>query len=68
MVDNNNDEFVGRLKPLTFLIFMVISILIARVGYLQVYDGEYYGKLADGNRIRIWLRAELFLIATDNCS
>ncbi len=53
MVDNNNDEFVGRLKPLTFLIFMVISILIARVGYLQVYDGEYYGKLADGNRIRI---------------
>lgn len=53
MVDNNNDEFIGRLKPLTFMIFMVISILIARVGYLQVYDGEYYGKLADGNRIRI---------------
>ena len=55
MVDNNNnnDEFIGRLKPLTFIIFMVISILIARVGYLQVYDGEYYSKLADGNRIRI---------------
>lgn len=53
MVDNNNDEYVGRLKPLAFMIFMVISILIARVGYLQVYDGEYYAKLADGNRIRI---------------
>ena len=55
MVDNNNnnDEYVGRLKPLAFIIFMVISILIARVGYLQVYDGEYYSKLADGNRIRI---------------
>ena len=55
MVDNNNnnDEFIGRLKPLAFMIFMVISILIARVGYLQVYDGEYYAKLADGNRIRI---------------
>ena len=53
MVDNNNDEYVGRLKPLAFIIFMVISVLIARVGYLQVYDGEYYAKLADGNRIRI---------------
>ena len=55
MVDNNNnnDEYIGRLKPLAFIIFMVISILIARVGYLQVYDGEYYSKLADGNRIRI---------------
>ena len=55
MIDNsnNNDEFIGRLKPLAFLIVMVISILIARVGYLQVYDGEYYAKLADGNRIRI---------------
>ncbi|MBO4780076.1 MAG: penicillin-binding protein 2, partial [Selenomonadaceae bacterium] len=31
----------------------VIAILIARVGYLQIYDGEYYAHLADGNRIRI---------------
>ncbi|MBR3050962.1 MAG: hypothetical protein IKG61_05880, partial [Selenomonadaceae bacterium] len=32
---------------------MIIAILIARVCYLQIYDGEYYAHLADGNRIRI---------------
>ena len=51
--NNNNDEYIGRLKPLAFMVVMVIVILIARVGYLQVYDGEYYATLADGNRIRI---------------
>ena len=55
MINNNdnNDEYIGRLKPLAFMMILVIGILIARVGYLQVYDGEYYAKLADGNRIRI---------------
>ena len=55
MIENNsnNDEYIGRLKPLAVMVVMVIVILIARVGYLQVYDGEYYAKLADGNRIRI---------------
>lgn len=55
MIDNNNnnDEYIGRLKPLAFLITLVIAVLIGRVGYLQVYDGEYYSRLADGNRIRI---------------
>ena len=54
MIDNNNnEEYINRLKPLAFMVVMVIGILIARVGYLQVYDGEYYAKLADGNRIRI---------------
>ena len=51
--NNNNDEYIGRLKPLAFLITLVIAVLIGRVGYLQVYDGEYYSRLADGNRIRI---------------
>ncbi|MBR1859247.1 MAG: penicillin-binding protein 2 [Selenomonadaceae bacterium] len=50
---NNNDEYIGRIKPLAFMITLVIGVLIARIGYLQVYDGEYYSKLADGNRIRI---------------
>ena len=51
--NNNDDEYIGRLKPLAFLMTLVIVILIARVGYLQIYDGEYYSRLADGNRIRI---------------
>lgn len=51
MVGTN--EFDGRLKILGMLILLVIAILIARIGYLQIYDGEYYAGLADGNRIRL---------------
>ena len=46
------NDFEGRLKVLGGLIVLVIAILIGRIGYLQVYDGEYYSRLADGNRIR----------------
>ena len=55
MIDNSNngEEYIGRLKVLAALSTLVILILIARVGYLQIYDGEYYAHLADGNRIRI---------------
>ncbi len=48
-----NDLFEGRVKALGMLSMFVISILVARVGYLQIYDGEHYARLADGNRIRI---------------
>lgn len=54
MIDNNNgEEYIGRLKSIAAFVIFVIAILIARVGYLQLYDGEYYAHLADGNRIRI---------------
>ncbi|MBQ7478002.1 MAG: penicillin-binding protein 2 [Selenomonadaceae bacterium] len=48
-----NEEYEGRIKALGIMVVMVIAILMARVGYLQVFDGEYYASLADGNRIRI---------------
>lgn len=32
---------------------LVIAVLIGRAAYLQIYQGEYYASLADGNRIRI---------------
>ena len=32
---------------------LVIAVLIGRAAYLQIYQGEYYARLADGNRIRI---------------
>jgi len=51
--NNNAEEYIGRLKTLAIMFTLVIAILIARVGYLQIYDGEYYAHLADGNRIRI---------------
>ena len=48
-----NDEFGGRLKVLGWLSVLVIAVLIGRAGYLQIYDGEHYARLAEGNRIRI---------------
>ena len=48
-----NDEFGGRLKVLSWLCVLVIAVLIGRAGYLQIYQGEYYAELAEGNRIRI---------------
>ncbi len=48
-----DDEYIGRLNFLSVAFILVIAILISRVAYLQLYDGEYYAGLADGNRIRI---------------
>lgn len=50
---SDKDIFTERLKVLSVVIVLVICVLIARMGYLQVYDGEYYANLADGNRIRL---------------
>ena len=51
MIDE--DEFYGRIGVLFFFVSLIIAVLIGRAGYLQVYEGEYYAKLADGNRIRV---------------
>ena len=48
-----DDEFAGRLTFLGAAFFFIIAVLIARVAYLQLYEGEHYAELADGNRIRI---------------
>ncbi len=48
-----DDEYYGRIKVLGWCMIFVVAVLIARAGHLQVYDGEKYAKLADGNRIRI---------------
>lgn len=47
------DGFNRRLRVLGILMVLVIDVLIGRAGYLQIYEGEYYAGLADGNRIRI---------------
>ena len=50
---NEENEYDGRISFLMFMSVLIVTILILRVGYLQLYDGEYYSGLADGNRIRI---------------
>ena len=47
------DEYGDRLKVFGWLAVLVIVVLIARACYLQIYDGETYARLAEGNRIRI---------------
>lgn len=51
MIDN--DEYYKRLHVLGVIMVITIAVLIGRAGYLQIYQGEYYKELADGNRIRI---------------
>ena len=50
---NEYEDFSGRLQFLGIVIVFIIIVLIGRAGYLQVYDGELYARLAEGNRIRL---------------
>jgi len=43
---NENEDFSGRLQFLNVVIVLIIAVLIGRAGYLQVYDGELYARLA----------------------
>ncbi|BEU88585.1 penicillin-binding protein 2 [Selenomonas sp. TAMA-11512] len=47
------DDYTGRVRILGAIVTGIIIVLIVRLVYLQVYDGAYYARLADGNRIRI---------------
>ena len=50
---NENEDFSGRLQFLSFVLVLIIAVLIGRAGYLQVYEGDFYARLAEGNRIRV---------------
>jgi penicillin-binding protein 2 len=38
---------------LVFFIFFVLSIMVFRLFYLQINNGQHYRSIADGNRIRV---------------
>ena len=42
-----------RLQFFTIGIFLIFALLVVRLGYLQLVQGEEYEKLAAGNRIRL---------------
>ncbi len=46
-------DYENRLKILSGLIVCAVMLLIARAGYLQVYQGDEYVRRADGNRTRL---------------
>lgn len=43
----------GRLEIFGMVIIFIFVALVSRLGYLQMAQGQYYGQLADGNRIRL---------------
>ncbi len=44
---------VRRVDIINWIVLSVFIVLIGRLGYLQVVQGQHYARLADGNRIRI---------------
>ena len=44
---------VHRLDVLGLIVILVFVALVSRMGYLQVVQGKYYSRLADGNRIKL---------------
>ncbi|MDQ0202952.1 penicillin-binding protein 2 [Pectinatus haikarae] len=46
-------DIFNRLKALSIASVLIILALIIRLGYLQIYEGDFYKKQAEGNRIRI---------------
>ncbi len=47
------EVMVKRLDTIKWMIILIFMVLISRLGYLQVAQGQHYARLADGNRIRI---------------
>jgi penicillin-binding protein 2 len=46
-------RFETRFDVLIIIAVIVFTALISRLGFLQVVQGKFYQKLADGNRIRL---------------
>jgi len=47
-----NKDYAYRLEVMMFVAIAIIFILIGRMAYLQIYQGDYYSKRAEGNRTR----------------
>lgn len=46
-------RMVHRLDAMAIVVLIIFIALVSRLGYLQVVQGKYYEKLADGNRIKL---------------
>lgn len=46
-------KFKRRLEVLAIIAALVIVALVSRIFYMQIIEGDYYARLADGNRIRL---------------
>lgn len=51
LMKKKNDD--GRFRILYWIIIAIFAILISRLIYLQIFAGDYYHNLAEGNRLRV---------------
>lgn len=47
-----NKHHIDRLQMMFAICFVLFTVLIGRMAYLQLWRGDYYVKQADGNRLR----------------
>lgn len=47
-----NKRYANRLEAMLVVAVCILLVLLARVGYMQLWRGEFYGDQADGNRLR----------------
>ncbi len=50
LMKKKNDD--SRFRYLYWIIIAIFAVLISRLAYLQLVEGEYYLSLAEGNRLR----------------
>ena len=51
MPEREHTQFLGRTLFLGILQFVLLLLLLGRMYYLQIFEGNYYHLLAEGNRI-----------------
>ncbi|MHC1717668.1 MAG: penicillin-binding protein 2 [Acidaminococcaceae bacterium] len=47
-----NKKYAYRLELLMIASMVIFAVLIGRMAYLQLYEGDYYYRLSEGNRVR----------------
>ncbi|MGL5206800.1 MAG: penicillin-binding protein 2 [Acidaminococcaceae bacterium] len=47
-----NKKYAYRLELLMIASMLIFAVLIGRMAYLQLYKGDYYYRLSEGNRVR----------------
>lgn len=51
MSEDNNNKFIRRTIFLGVVQIILVTVLLGRMYYLQIFEGAYYHLLAEGNRI-----------------
>ncbi|MDL2280772.1 penicillin-binding protein 2, partial [Selenomonadales bacterium OttesenSCG-928-I06] len=53
MIEHEKKQYPQRLTFFLTITILIFLVLIGRLWYLQILNGEFYERLAEGNRIRL---------------